>query len=163
MISFDDPRWDDLEGGYRIEHDPRPALRVLQANRDDADAWGELWEELHHQGDVGAASYAAVPYIAALQPRVSRDNCQVYSMVALIEGRRGEGENPPVSDWLEPGYGAALADLGAFAAVDVREASDALVKRAALGVFALTSGLRRWGQLISEMSEDEVFEALGWE
>jgi hypothetical protein len=30
-------------------------------------------------------------------------------------------------------------------------------------MFALTSGLRRWGQLITEMSEDEVIEALGWE
>jgi hypothetical protein len=163
MISFDDPGWGGLRGGYRLEYDPRPALRSLTANPGDPDAWAELWENLHHQGGVGDASYAAVPHLVALQPLVGRDNWQVYSMVALIEGRRGEGENPPVPGWIEPGYLAALVELGVLAAIDVRAASDVLVKRAALGVFALTSGLRRWGQLISEMSEDEVFQALGWE
>lgn len=163
MISLDDPRSDGLEGGYGIAYDPRPALRTLDVNPDDPDAWAELWENLHHQGSVGTASYAAVPYLAALQPRVGRDNWQVYSLVALIDSRREEGGNPPVPDWLEAEYLAALAGLGALAVVDVREASDPLVKRAALGLFAFTSGLRRWGQLITEMSEDEVFEALGWE
>lgn len=163
MISFSDSRWDGLEGGRRVAYDPRPALRTLEANPDDPDACAELWEGLHHQGDVGEAAYAAVPYLAALQPRVGRDNWQAYSLAALIEGRRGEGDNPPVPEWLEAEYAAALADLGALAVVDAREASDALIKRAALGVFAFTSGLRRWGQLISEASEDEVFEALGWE
>jgi len=47
MISFDDPRWDDLEGGYRAEYDPRPALQILDTSPDDADVWAELWEELH--------------------------------------------------------------------------------------------------------------------
>lgn len=163
MISFDDRRWDDLEGGYGIAYDPRPALRTLDLNPDDPEAWAELWENLHHQGNVGEASYAAVPYLAALQPRIGRDNWQVYSLVALIDARREEGGNPTVPDWLEEEYLSALAGLGALAGVDVREASDTLVKRAELGMFALTSGLRRWGQLITEMSEDEVFEALGWE
>lgn len=163
MISSDDARWEGLEGGYRVPYDPRPALQALDADPDDADAWHELWEQLHHQGDLGDASFAAVPYLAALQPRLSGDNWQAYSLVALIEGRRGEGGNPPVPAWLEAGYEAVIADLGALAAVDVREASDALVKRAALGMFAMANGLRRWGQLITEMSEDEVLEALGWE
>jgi hypothetical protein len=163
MISMDDPRWDDLEGGYRVIYDPRPALRILGESPDDSDAWAALWEELHHQGDVGEASYAAVPYLAALQPRVSRDNWQVYSLVALIEGRRGEGGNPPLPGWLERGYARALAELGGQASADVKASADPLVQRSALGLFALSCGLRRWGQLISEMSEDEVFEALGWE
>lgn len=119
MISFDDPRWDDLEGGYRIEYDPRPALLTLEDSPDDPDAWAELWEELHHQGDVGEASYAAVPYLAA------------------------------------------LAELGTLAVVDAREASNPPVKRAALGMFALTSGLRGWGRILGDYSDDEVLEALG--
>lgn len=161
MISFDDPRWDALKGGYRTEYDPRPALRTLQANPDDDDAWGELWDDLHHQGDVGEASYAAVPYLAALQPRVNRDNWQVYSMVALIEGRRGEGENPPVPEWLEAGYLAAIAELGALAVFDVREATDPDVKEAALSIFAFSCGMRGWGRILGNYSDDEVLEAFG--
>jgi len=110
---------------------------------------------------VGEASYAAVPYLAALQPRVSRDNWQAYSLVALIEGRRGEGENPPVPDWLEPGYLSALADLGALAVADVRDATDPEVKEAALSVFAFSCGMRGWGRILGDFSDDEVLEALG--
>jgi hypothetical protein len=34
---------------------------MLQSNTDSSKAWDELWNELHHQRDVGEASYAAVP------------------------------------------------------------------------------------------------------
>src|SRR5947208_2158398 len=56
MLSFDDERWNQLTGGYKIPFDPRPSLRKLESQQDTAAAWEELWEELHHQGDVGDAS-----------------------------------------------------------------------------------------------------------
>ena len=49
--------WDRLEGGYRTPYDPRPAFAAITTGAGD-------WEELHHQGDVGVASYAAVTLIA---------------------------------------------------------------------------------------------------
>lgn len=54
-----------MEGGYRLPYDPRPALDRL-ATVDVAAAWAELWQELYHQGDVGEASYAAVPELVRL-------------------------------------------------------------------------------------------------
>jgi hypothetical protein len=56
MISFKDRRWEKLLGGYRTAFDPRPALQNLESDVHVKDAWHELWEELHHQGDVGEAS-----------------------------------------------------------------------------------------------------------
>jgi len=53
MLSFDDSRWKTLAGRYRVRFDPRPQLLKLAANDDAKAAWHELWEELHHQGDVG--------------------------------------------------------------------------------------------------------------
>jgi hypothetical protein len=53
MLSFDDDRWNHLEGGYKMPFDPRPSLRKIESQQDTAAAWEELWEELHHQGDVG--------------------------------------------------------------------------------------------------------------
>ena len=66
MLSFDDERWKHLMGGYKIPFDPRPSLRKLENQQDAASAWEELREELHHQGDVGNASYAAVPELVRI-------------------------------------------------------------------------------------------------
>ncbi len=60
MLSFDDERWQGLPGGYRTRFDPRPLLMKLESNTDEQSTWQALWEELHHQGDVGEASYAAI-------------------------------------------------------------------------------------------------------
>src|SRR5690242_20920662 len=56
-MEYDDPRWVGLQGGYRIPYDPRNALHSLEANTNVEKVWEELWTELHHQGDVGEASY----------------------------------------------------------------------------------------------------------
>jgi hypothetical protein len=63
MLALDDPRWNTLQGGYRMPFDPRPLIRKLQDNQDAQATWEELWDELHHQGDVGDASYTAVPLL----------------------------------------------------------------------------------------------------
>jgi hypothetical protein len=56
MLSFNDERWEHLTGGYKIPFDPRPCLLKIENQQDTTAAWEELWEELHHQGDVGDAS-----------------------------------------------------------------------------------------------------------
>ena len=56
-----DPKWEGLEGGYRIPYDPRPVLSKLASGIEVDHAWDELWNELHHQGDVGEASFAQLP------------------------------------------------------------------------------------------------------
>jgi hypothetical protein len=33
--------------------------------------WNILWDDLHHQGDVGEASYAVVPYLAEYARKAS--------------------------------------------------------------------------------------------
>ena len=61
MLDLDDNRWSNLTGGYKTQFDPRPLLARLETGQDTTTAWHGLWEELHHQGDVGDASCAAVP------------------------------------------------------------------------------------------------------
>ena len=51
----------DFEGN---PYDPRLALADLDGD-DAGRAYDELWEKLHHQGDLGTAAYAAVPELAA--------------------------------------------------------------------------------------------------
>ena len=67
-MEFDDPRWDSLQGGYRVPYDPRKALSALERGKETESAWQELCTELYHQGDVGEASYAAVPTSSGFTP-----------------------------------------------------------------------------------------------
>jgi len=77
MLSLDDERWRTLEGGYRMPFDPRPWLERLATGKENDVVWHEFWEELHHQGDVGVASYATV------LPLV-----QIYRQLGVFDGIR---------------------------------------------------------------------------
>jgi hypothetical protein len=71
--------------------DPRLALQNLESNVHVKEAWRELWEELHHQGDVGEASYAAVPHIVRIHRKRRLDYWNTYALVAIIELARQRG------------------------------------------------------------------------
>ncbi len=65
MMLLSDQRWKDFDGGYRVKYDASIPLSRLKNGIGDLDSiWSELWQNLHHQGDVGIASYAAIPHIA---------------------------------------------------------------------------------------------------
>jgi hypothetical protein len=83
-------------GGYRTVCDPRPSLQNLESNVHLKEAWHELWEELRHQGDVGEASYAAVPHLVRIHGERKLDDWNTYALVAVIELARGKGKNPEV-------------------------------------------------------------------
>ena len=80
-MDIGDPRWPSLRGGYRLPFDPRPALRRI-AIGDAEEAWKELWNELHHQGDVGEASYAAVPALVRIEAARRGADWNTYALVA---------------------------------------------------------------------------------
>ena len=88
----------ELIGGYRVPYDPNPALERLAS--DGSQALDELWGNLYHQGDVGSASYAAVPKLV---------EAGELSLVAAIEVARHEAHNPEVPSSLLHAYEVALA------------------------------------------------------
>jgi hypothetical protein len=63
MINLEHAPWLKKTGGHQMPFDPRPLLKRLETDSDTTEVWQELWEELHHQGDVGEASYAAVRFL----------------------------------------------------------------------------------------------------
>jgi hypothetical protein len=124
MLSLDDKRWQTLAGGYRVPFDPRPQLSQLAANNDTKAAWHALWEELHHQGDVGEASYAAVPHLVRIYRQRGAVDWNTYAIVAVIELARDVGKNPPVPKWLQEDYFRALRDLAEAGAAEVLKAKN---------------------------------------
>jgi hypothetical protein len=158
MLALDDNRWTTLAGGYRTPLDPRALLSKLESGQDAPAVWRELWNELHHQGDVGEASYAAVPHLVDISRRRRKLDWNTYAMVAIIELARMEGSNPALPNWLESGYFRAIQELAEIGAGEVLRAEDPDTVRAILSVIAIAKGLRVHGKFLVNCSDEEMLE-----
>lgn len=145
-------------GGYRMKYDPRPLLAKLENGRDTEGTWHALWDDLHHQGDVGEASYAAVPHLVRIYRNHGLPDWNTYAIVAVIELARNKGSNPDVPKWLEEDYFSAIQELAKIGAAEVLTAKDHEAFRAILGIIAIANGLRTHGRFLVEFSEDELLE-----
>ena len=142
MLPLTDPRWQQLQGGYRTPIDVT-ALQRLETG--DEDAWDELWDELHHQGDVGEASYAAVPHLVRIAAALPARDRNFYGLVSTIEIERHRVTNPPLPDWLRDDYDAAIDELLRLALADLAHEADALTIQSILGAVALARGVLELG------------------
>jgi hypothetical protein len=158
MITLEDARWSNMTGGYRTLLDPRPLLKRLETDTDTTEIWQELWEELHHQGDVGEASFAAVPFLVRNYRNRGVLDWNTYAIVAIIELARGEGKNPDVPRWIADDYFHAIGELAKIGTTEVLQAKTPENVRAILGVIAIEKGLRTHGRFLVDYSEDELLD-----
>ncbi len=158
MLSLNDKRWSDLDGGYRTRFDPRPLISALETDKDTKAAWHDLWENLHHQGDVGEASYAALPHLVRIYRQRGVLDWNIYAIVAVIELARERGKNPQVSEWLKEDYNRAIQELAGIGAVEVLQATDPEDIRAILSIIALSKGARSHARFLLEYSTEELLE-----
>lgn len=159
MLHLSDPRWRGLSGAFRVAYDPRPALLRLEQGDDVAEAWGELWADLLHEGDVGTASYAAVPHLVRVHAQRDVAEWNTFALAGRIELRRGVDDNPELPDWLVAGYTRAWAALPELALRDLQRCTEERLSRAAMGVLAIARGLSATGAILLERTEAD---AAGW-
>lgn len=159
-LDFGDERWASLLGGYRIPYDPRKALRLLERSEDTAQAWNELWDELHHQGDIGDASFAAVPYLIDIHDRRGVPDWNTYALAAVIELARDAPENPKLPAVLKEPYDDAWKRLVEIGRRELKAAEDGTLITSILGVLAIGKGQRTVGQFAIDFTEDEREELL---
>jgi hypothetical protein len=166
MLALDDPTWKELQGGYRIPYDASVALRRLEAGDT---VWPELWDQLHHQGEVGVASYAAIPQLVRILEKQHPVDHNLYALASTIEIERHRKTNPAIPDWLAFSYRSAWKQLAALALTDLASlggalnlgaTQDSLAVRTALSVVALAHAERRLGAVLNYMDVDEVREYL---
>lgn len=158
MLSLHDERWRELSGGYRTPFDPRQLLRKLETNTDEQSTWETLWDELHHQGDVGEASYAAVPHIVRIQCARGVPEWNAYAIVAVIDLARDNRNNPDVPNWMREDYFAAIRLLAERGARDILRVKNSDIVRAILSVLALAGGLRTHARFLVNYSAEELRE-----
>jgi hypothetical protein len=160
MMRLDDSRWSELHGGYRIPYDPRQALLTLQQSRDVEAAWNELWNQLHHQGDVGEASYAAVPHLVRIHAERAVPDWNTYALIATIEDARRNAGNPAMPSWLSESYDSALQRLVSLGLDDFRHAKRPELVNSILAVFAMGKGQFVLGRFAICFTDDERHEIL---
>lgn len=158
MLGLTDPRWAQLAGGRRTQFDPRQALGQLGSGMAVERAWAELWDGLHHQGDVDTAAYAAVPHLVQIHRRRDVPDWNTYAILGTIERERQARRNPAIPDWLVSGYQSAWREIVELALRDLARSEDPLLVQAALGAIAMARGLRRAAEVLLAFTEDELEE-----
>ena len=158
MLPLDDLRWVEMTAGYRVPFDPLPLLFQLEGGLDPKATWDSLWTELYHQGDVGEASYAAVPHLIRIYRKRGAVDWQTYAIVATIDLARNQGSNPDIPDWLELGYFKAVGELAEVAASEILQADTPEAVQSILAILAIAKGHRIYGKLLAHYSEEELIE-----
>ena len=157
MLSLEDEKWKELHGGYKMPYDASIALRAMQ---DGIDVWDELWEELHHQGDVGVGSYAAIPQLVRIASEAPDRDWNFYGLVATIEVERHRKDNPTIPAWLRVDYDNALAQASALALADMITKTDSATTLSMFSVVALAKGELKLGAMLSGLDASEFDEWL---
>lgn len=162
MITLDDPKWKSLHGGYRVAYDASAALRTIEEGIAVEAAWEELWNELHHQGDVDEASYAAVPQIIRILRTKSQSSVDwnPYALISTIEVERHRKGSPPLPAWLVNDYHDAWTELIDVAVRDLKNTMSPLAIRSILGALALGKQQVKLGAFIGNSDESEIDEFL---
>ncbi|MGN7770150.1 hypothetical protein [Phyllobacterium sp. 22552] len=158
---WSDEQWSALQGGYRAPYNPKHAVKFL-ATSDREVAWKELWENLHHQGDVGTASYAAIPEIVRLSARWDDPDANLFQIASTIEeARLRNSENPPIPEWIKPAYNSAWLELTKQAIQHYPASNEYNLVSGILSVLAFAKGHRAVGIFANYLTEDEQYELLG--
>ena len=140
---------------YRVPYDPRKALLALERADETDGAWKELWTELYHQGDVGEASYAAVPHLVRIHARRGKADWNTYALVATIEEARRNGHNPGLPANLRDAYEAAWCELVKIGLRELEMAADPTLVTSIIGAVAIGKGQLTLGRLAVTFTEDE--------
>ena len=122
-----------------LDYDPVPTLNRLK--NADPSALDELWENLYHQGDVGTASYFAVPALVQLKG---------LDLVASIEVARHLEGNPALPPELQESYKSALSE--AISEVPEKESSF----QSFYVIHASIHGQRKLAQALNLVSTEEI-------
>jgi len=155
-----DSKWSALAGGYRLPYDPRPAISKLTTNVDVAGAWEELWDNLHHQGDVGEASYAAVIALLDVYGSDNLPDLNLFALTATIEVQRHRKGNPSLPEWLNDDYKSAWRKLDQLALTTLRQTTDTETLQSTFAVLAIARGNLKLGALILHLDSSELDEIL---
>lgn len=161
LLSLDDPRWAEYRGGYnRAAYNVVPLIYQLQREGTSDRFWEVAWAELHHQGDVGEASYAFVPYLVDHQSRQRELDEQLFYFCVVVDLAQPENNNPVIPPELELSYAMALRKLPVIGAGLLRRGCGEEAVMAVAAATALEAGHRVLARAYLEFQRSDALEYL---
>ena len=158
-MELEDRNWGLLEGGYRIPYDASKPLRKLKGAEnanERQEIFDALWENLHHQGDVGMASYLAIPHLIDICIESKSLDWNFIGLCVTIENCRLNGENPELPNQYDDLYFGSLTKFEKYLSVNLKNISDRTAFRLTLSLLATVNGQPRLGKAIENLDEDAV-------
>ena len=152
--------WKTLNGGYKIPFDASIPLTQLQSTNDSkeiSDIFAELWDNLHHQGDIGEVSYYSVPVLVNICIDKKSIDWNYVGLCVLIENRRLDRHNPPLPTGIEQDYLHSLKRLEQYLIANLNRIKDKIAFQLTLSLFATLNGQRGLGKVI-ELMDDDIIE-----
>ena len=163
MIELNDKRWKKFEGGYRTPYDASVPLKKLEQSTTSQEIdliFKELWEELHHQGDVGLASYFAVPHLIRIAKEKKIINYNIFGLITTIEIERHKN-NPPLPEEFESSYLQSLkVELPELIKLSITNDWDSDLTITILSALAVSKGQTKLAEAITKMDDDVLTEFL---
>lgn len=160
MLSLDDAKWEEFEGGYRIPYDASIALKKLEKAASPTETkpiLDELWQELHHQGDVGIASYLSVPHLVRIAKEKQLANPSIVALVTIIEVQRHKN-NPILPMRYEKSYLDSIKELGDLALANFKGEWDLEIASAVLSALAISKGQLSLANVILRMDSQDIID-----
>ena len=161
MLNLSDNKWKELSGGYRILYDASLQLKKLEqaATIEEIEIiFTELWNELHHQGDVDLASYDAVPHIIRIAKEKRLYNWNVFGLVTTIEIER-HSNNPQLPEEYETAYLHSIQkELSELIKEIWQDKWDAALASTALAALAVSKGHIEMATAILKMDDDYLLK-----
>lgn len=161
VLSLDDPKWKKLDGGYKgTSYDASVALRQLQQATTLQQAmpiYKELWDELHHQGDIGLASLYAVPYLVSIAKEKGLVDWNILGLVTLIEVQR-VNTHMPIPTKFKSDYNTAIQDLSNLATSVMTQGWSIELASSALAAISVSTGQIKLANAILNLDSDDVIE-----
>jgi hypothetical protein len=165
MLELDDARWAELHHAYGAAFDIPPLLRQLKCTSSSTgseEPWFTLWSSLAHQGDVYAASFAAVPHIIKILTHdpVTSDP-SFFQFPAWVEICR-QRNSVAIPDYLSAGYFLALGKLPSLIAAAATRAWDDTSLCCALSAIAAAKGHIAVAEAVLELDTKTAEAFLEW-
>lgn len=162
-MDLDSNVWKDFNGGYKTPYNASRPLKKLRDTTEPSETaalFKELWENLHHQGDVGIASYLAVPHLVAICINKNSLDWNYIGLCVLIENCRLEDHNPELPYEFGDFYFDALTQFEKYLLANFKSITDQSALRLTLALLATVNGQPGLGKLIEKLDEDVISEFL---
>jgi hypothetical protein len=162
-MNLDNNEWVNLTSGYKIPYDASVPLRKLKSTDDPETikaVFEELWENLYHQGDVGTASYYAVPHLVEICISKNSLDWNYVGLCFIIEEARAAANNLSLTSGLEQEYFDSLHKLGDYLLKNFKSINGEITIQAALAFLAMMQGQIKLGSLIYKLDDDMIDQLL---